>query len=143
MTIYRFIVLNIFSCKILIISCIILIITVISNETTIESTIYAKLCRNVAIFYQQERASLFQVKEKFKACGSLKWGFSSSCFMTGDSHLKLISLHAVVFNENAILCFPNNVHLLKCFPINVKLLWFIQLHKPNRNADFQIFVSAG
>ena len=56
----------------LIISCKILIITVISNETTNELTIYAKLCRNFTIFYRQETVSLFQVLEKLRTCGRWK-----------------------------------------------------------------------
>ena len=50
---YKFIFFNIFLRIILIIYCKILIITTISNVTTNELTIYAKLCRNVTIFYQQ------------------------------------------------------------------------------------------
>ena len=50
---YKFIAFNIFSCNILKIYCKILIITVISNETTNELTTYAKLCRNVTVFYRQ------------------------------------------------------------------------------------------
>ena len=56
-----------------------LIITGISNETRNEWTIYATLCQNVAIFYRQELASLFQVQEKVKTCRDSKWNFSSSC----------------------------------------------------------------
>ena len=55
---YQFIAFSIFSCGFLIIYCKILIITVISNETTYELIIYAKLCRNVTLFYQQGIASL-------------------------------------------------------------------------------------
>ena len=102
---YKFITFNIFSCKILRISFKILIVTVNSNETANELTIYTKLCRNVTIFYRQEIASSFQVQEKIRACGNSKWSFSSSCFTACDSHLKIISSHTVVLNENAILCF--------------------------------------
>ena len=31
--------------------------------------------------------------------------FESSCFIAGASHIKIISLHAAVFNEDAILYF--------------------------------------
>ena len=48
-----FIAFKILLCNILLIYCKILIITVISNETTNELTIYAKLCRNVTVFYRQ------------------------------------------------------------------------------------------
>ena len=67
---HKFIVFNISSCRILSNSCKILIITVISNEKSNESTIYVKLCRNVTMFYRQELASLFQVQEKLRTCGS-------------------------------------------------------------------------
>ena len=43
---YKFIAFNIFCCKSLIISCRILIITVISNETSNELTVFSKLCEN-------------------------------------------------------------------------------------------------
>ena len=97
----------------------ILIITVISNETTNELTIYVKICRKVTIFYRQEIASLFEVQEKLRACRNSEWSFSSSSFIAGNSHIKIISSHAAVFNQNAILCFSNNVHLLKYFPIKL------------------------
>ena len=116
---YKFIAFNIFSCKILIISIKILIITVISNETTNELTIYVKLYRNVAMFYRQETASLFQVQQKLRACGNCHCVIFTGIVTAGDSHVKIISSHAAVSNENAILCFPDNVHLLKCFPITV------------------------
>ena len=61
------------SCRILIASCKILIMPVISNKKSNELTIvYAKLCRNVAIFYRQELVSLFQVQEKLRAGESSK-----------------------------------------------------------------------
>ena len=61
----EFISFNISSCRILIASCKILIMPVVSNKKSKELTIvYAKLCRNVAIFYRQELVSLFQVQEK-------------------------------------------------------------------------------
>ena len=58
---------SIFSCRTLIISYKILIITGISNETSNQLTIYAIFCGNVTIFYQQELASLRQVQENLKA----------------------------------------------------------------------------
>ena len=54
---YKYIAFNIFTCRILIISFKMLIITGISNETRNELTIYAILCRNVTIFYRQELQS--------------------------------------------------------------------------------------
>ena len=50
-----------------------LIITVISNKTSNDLTIYAKLCRNITIFYRQEIAFLFQLEEKLRVCGNSKW----------------------------------------------------------------------
>ena len=49
---YKYIAFNIFSCRILIISYKVLIITGISNETRNELKIYAILCRNFAISYR-------------------------------------------------------------------------------------------
>ena len=63
---------NIFSCRILIVSCKILIITVISNEKPNELTIYEKLWQNVIIFYRQKLGSLFEVQEKLRASGNSK-----------------------------------------------------------------------
>ena len=62
--------LTFFSCKSSIIYCKILIIAVVSDERTNELRIYAKLCRNVIIFYRQQLASLCQVQEKFRVCGT-------------------------------------------------------------------------
>ena len=81
------------------------IITGISYEKTNELTIHGILCRNVTIFYRQEVASLFQVQEKLKACRNSKLNFSSSCFTTNDSHIKIVWLHVVVFSEHDILHF--------------------------------------
>ena len=58
---YKFIAFNILSWIILIIYCkILLIITVISNKTTNELTIYAKLCQNVTIL--TDNSELLYVK---------------------------------------------------------------------------------
>ena len=65
-------------------------------------TIYAILCRNVTVFYQQELASLFQMQEKLKACRNSKCNFLGSCFVADDSHVKIV-WHAVVFTEHEIL----------------------------------------
>ena len=70
-----------------------------------ELTIYGKLCRNVTIFCWQELASLFQVQEKLKVCRSSKSNFSSSRFITDDSHVKIVWLGAGVFSEHNILYF--------------------------------------
>ena len=69
---YKFIAFDICLCIILILHSKILIITVISNEPTNESTIHAKLCRNVTIFYRLLLASLCQVLEKLRSCGDSK-----------------------------------------------------------------------
>ena len=81
------------------------IVTGISNEKSNELTMYGILCRNVTIFYRQELASFFQVQEKLKGCRSLKLNFSSSCFITDDSHVKIVWLRVVVFSEHDILHF--------------------------------------
>ena len=76
---FKYIPFDIFSCRILIISYKMSIITGISNETRNEITIYAKSCRSVTVFYRKELASLFQVQEKLKTCKDSKWNFLSSC----------------------------------------------------------------
>ena len=77
---YRFIAFDIFLCSILIISCKIFTITVISNDEPNEFTIYIKLCRNVTKFYQQELASLFQVQEKIEGLREFKIIFLGQVF---------------------------------------------------------------
>lgn len=57
---------NIFLCRFSIISYNMLIITRISNEVTYELTIYAILCRNLTIFYQQELTSFFKCRKNSK-----------------------------------------------------------------------------
>ena len=102
---YESIAFNIFSRRILIVSCKILIITVTSNEATNELTISGILCQNVTIFYRQELASLFQMQENLRACRNSEYSFSSNCFIANDSHIKIIYLNVVVFNEHDILRF--------------------------------------
>ena len=116
---YKYIAFNIFSCRILIISYKMLIITGISNEKTTELTIYGKLCWNFTIFYRQELASLFQLQGIMKVCRSSKLNFSSSCFIVDDSHIKIVWQHVVVFSEHDILHFLYNVHLFKYYPVKV------------------------
>ena len=67
---YKYIAFKIFSCRILIVSHKMLIITGISNEKKNELTIYGILCRNITMFYRDELDSLFQVQENLKACRS-------------------------------------------------------------------------
>ena len=83
----------------------IIIITEISNETTNKLTIYAKLCREVTIFYRQKLASPYQALAKVRAGENLQNSFSSNSFIAGDSFIKIISSYTVVFNENPILHF--------------------------------------
>ena len=116
---YKHIAFNIFSCRNLIASYKMLIITGISNEKTNELTIYGILCQNITIFYRQELASLFQVQEKLKACRNSKLIFSSSCFTANDSHVNIVWLHVVVFSEHDILRFWGNVHWFKYYPVKV------------------------
>ena len=116
---YKCIVFNIFSYRILIISCKILIVTGISNEKTNELTIYGILGWNVTILYQKQLVSLFQVQEKLKACRSSKLNFSSSCFIADDSHIKNVWLHIVVFSEHDILSPWDTAHLFKYYPVKV------------------------
>ena len=71
-------------------------------KKTNELTIYGKLCRNAAIFYRQELASLFQVQEILKVCRSSKLNFSSSYFIADNGHVKIVWLHEVVFSEHNI-----------------------------------------
>ena len=58
--------------------------------------------------------SFFQVQEIFRV--RMK---SSSYFIVGNSHMKIISSHTVVFNKNAILRFSDIFHLLKLSPKKV------------------------
>ena len=116
---YKYIAMNIFLCRILIISYKMLIITGISNEKRNQLTIYGILCWNVTIFYRQELSSLFQVQEKLKTCSNSKLNFLSSCFIADDSHVKAVWLHVVVFNEHDILHFWNKTHLFKLYPVKV------------------------
>ena len=122
---------NIFSWRILIISYKILIITVISNEKTNELTIYAILCRNVAVFYQQNLASLFQVQVKLKIRRNSKLNFLSRCFIASDSYVKTQWLYVIV-SSNDILHLRDNVHLLKYYPVKVSQNCFCSLNCSNQ-----------
>ena len=95
---YKYIVLNIFSCSILIISYKMLIITRISNAKTHELTIYWKLCWNVTIFYRQDLASLFQVQEKLKACSSSKFNHLAQWNLFDVVNSVILKFPAVVFS---------------------------------------------
>ena len=128
---YKYFAFNIFSCRILIISYKMLI-TGISYEKTNESTIYAILCRNVTIFDRQKLASLFQVQEKLEACRNSKWNVSSSSFVAGDSHVKIIWLHLLVFSEHDILHFRDNDHLFKYYPLKVSQNCFYSFNCSNQ-----------
>ena len=115
----KYIAFNIFSCRILLVSYNMLIITGIYNEKTNELTIYGILYLNVTIFCRQNLTSLFQVQEKLQTCMNSKLNFLSSCFIVNDNHLKIVWLHVVVFSEHDILHFWDNVHLLKYYPVKV------------------------
>ena len=122
----------IFSWRILIISYKILTITVISNEKTNELTIYAILCRNVTVFYQQNLASLFQVQVKLKIRRNSKLNFLSRCFIADDSYVKTQWLYVVVSSNHDILHFRDNVHLLKYYPVKVSQNCFCSLNCSNQ-----------
>ena len=115
----KYIAFNNFSCRILIISHKMLIVTETTNEKTNELIIYAILCRNVTIIYWQKLASLFQMQEILKACRNSKWNFSRRCFIADVSQIKTVWLHVVIFSELDILHFPENVYLLKYYPEKV------------------------
>ena len=116
---YKFIVFNILSCGILIISCKIWVMTVISNKKPIELTIYVKLCRSVTIFNRQELAFVFQIQEKLRAVEFKIKVFSSNYFIANDSHMKIIYSYTVVFNVQVVFYFWDNFHLLKHYPKKV------------------------
>ena len=82
----------------------ILNITQIYHETRNKLIIYAVLCRNVAIFYQQKLASLFQVQEKIENVQEFKVKLFEWLF-TDDSQIKIIWLHVVVVTEHGLLYF--------------------------------------
>ena len=122
---YKYIAFNIFSCRILITSCKMLIVTRISNETTNKLTTYAILCWNDFVFNWQQLTSLIQAQKKLKACRNSKWNFSGSYFIVDDSHVKLVWLHVVNFTKHGILRFWNNVRLLNCYWKKLKpQTWF-------------------
>ena len=129
---------NIFSCKILIISYKILILTGISNDTSNELNLYAILCRNVTIFYRQEVVSLFQVQGKLKAGRNSKRNFSSGCFTADISHVKIAWLQLLVFTKQDTLHFWYNVHLLKYYPVKVPQNCFNSFNSSNQT-DMEVF----
>ena len=131
---YKFISFNIFSCRILVISCKILIITAISNDKTDELSIYAKSCRNVAIFCRQELASLFQLQEKLIAWGNSRLSFSSKYFTDDDSHIKSISSCTVVLKVLTVLYFWDNFHLLKHYPKKAAQNYFDSFNSSNKTS---------
>ena len=101
------------------------IITRISNEKTNELIIYGILCRNATVFYRQELASLFQVQKKLTGCRSSNLNLSR-CFIADDIHVKIVSLHLVVFSEHDISIFEImsvclNINQLKYFKIALTL----------------------
>ena len=85
---------HIFSCRILIVSYKMVIITVLSNGRKNQLTIYGILCESVT-------TSL------------------SSCFVANDNHIKVVWLHVAVFSEHDILHFWDNVNLCKYYSVKV------------------------
>ena len=63
-----------------------------------------------SLFYRQELASLFQVQEKLKTWINSKRNVSSSCFITDDSHLKIVPPNVAVFTEDGLLYFSDNYY---------------------------------
>ena len=59
------------------------------------------------------------MQEKLKACRNSNLNFSRSCFIANYSHVKVVSLHLVVFREQDILHFCDNVHLSKYYPVKL------------------------
>ena len=92
---YKFIAFDIFSCKILIISCKMLFITVCKKHYNILST-----RDSFFVSTGGKIESLRQFKVKL---------LSSSCFIAGDSHIKIMSSLTEVSIKNAIFCFSVNV----------------------------------
>ena len=124
---YKHIAFNIFSCRILM-----FIITGLSNEKTNKLTIYAILCQNVTIFYGQKLDLWFRMQEKLKVCRDTKWSYSSSRFIANDSYVKIVWLHAVVFNEHDVLRSRDYVHLLKYYPVKVSQNRFYSCNSSNQ-----------
>ena len=111
--------------SILIISFKVWIITRTSNEKANELTKNAILCQNLAIFYRQKLAFLFQMQEKLKVHRSSELNFLRSSFIAYDSHVRIIWLHAVVFSRYDILHFRDNFHLLNVIQWNYLKTAFI------------------
>ena len=148
---HKFIAFSIFSCNILIIICKVLIITVIFNETTNICQIMSKsynILPTIASFFMSSSG-------KTEACGNSRTS-SSSCFIAGDTHIKIIFSYAVVSNKNAILYFWDDVHFLKHYPIKLPQNCFdlfrctnqtgIQISKfsfalDNQRNSFKVFVN--
>ena len=101
----KYLAFNIFSCRNLIISYEILIITGISNKTADELTVYVISSWNISIIYQQKQNSFFQMQEKLKTCRNSKWNFSCSCFIADDSYVKTVWWHLVAYTEYDTLYF--------------------------------------
>ena len=106
---YKYVAFNIFACRILIIS-----------------------YKTLIIIYRQKLASLLQVHEKLKTCRNSKWNFSSSCFIAGDSRVKIVWLHVVIPSEHDILHFRYVVHLLKYCPVKASQNSFYSFNCSNQ-----------
>ena len=99
---YKYIVFNIFSCRIVIISYKMLIVIRVSNAKINKLTMYGILYQNVTIFYRLELASLFQVQGTLKAWQSSKLNFSSSSFIAENRHVKIVCRHVVAISKHDI-----------------------------------------
>ena len=105
----KYIAFNIFSCRILIFSYKMLIIT----ETSNEKNKWIKHIWNIMLKRHNilpTRTSFFiQLQEKLKAWRSSKLNFLSSCFIANDSYIKIVWLNIVVFSKHDILHFWDNL----------------------------------
>ena len=116
---YKYIAFNIFSCRTLIISYKMLIITGISSEKTNELTIHAILYQKVTIFCRQEQVLYIKCTKNWKRTRDSKWNFSSGCFIPDDNHVKIVRLHRIVFTKHDVLHFWDNVILSISNPVKV------------------------
>ena len=96
----KFIIFTLLFCRLLITSCKTLIITVISNETASELTMYINHLMSKRHYILSTRTSFFiSVQEKLRACRNSKKSFLSNCFIASGSHIKVqtLKLYAYIF----------------------------------------------
>ena len=58
--------------------------------------------------------------------------------MADDSHVKTVWLHVVVSSKHDILCFWDNVHILKYYPLKVSWNCFCSFNCSNQT-NVQVF----